>query len=303
MQNPAEPAAAVAVQRARSLIGLEEDHESVMSGTGEPQGNAQTNFRTNNLPNVVPNEQYVADSTQGWNDPNSLINRTGRWSPRLTYGLWIEPDRHIQVNSPFPDIISFLKEGSATFAGALFWRSMAISFAVGSALIRQHRSGGQQPRMLGNNILELPFRVDSADIVLKRVEARLSFHKHGTIEVNHPGRDQDGAIRLNHKIKTLLIENGVQVQDFLDVREVEKYLRHRFGLSSFARLEDGLKQHEGGTAARFVGRLVDELAPRAVCLGDGPRFRLRTLIEVANNVSSDLGQPIFTGPYQSKQDA
>ena len=295
-----EPVAAVAVQRARSLVGLEEHRKVDTYDASQVPGDNNDYLGTADLPNISSSEDYIAYSVEGWKDPNSLINSTGRYSPRLTYGLWIEPERPIQINDPFPDIVSFLREGYTTFAGTLFWRSMALSFAVGSAFLQQYRSGIQQQTVQENNILQLPFHVDNPDLVLKRVEARLSFHKYGTLEVGHPGRDQEGAIRLSHKILALLEEKGVQTKDFLDVREVVQFLRHRFGVFGFAQLETSLTRPKEGPRAVLANRLVDELAPRAICLGDGPRFRIGTLIEVVNKVSSDVGQQIFVGLHQSE---
>ncbi|KAK3374198.1 hypothetical protein B0T24DRAFT_289613 [Lasiosphaeria ovina] len=51
----------------------------------------------------------------------------GRLSPRLTYGLWFEPDRALKVVHAPPDIVPFLGEGVYSFGGAVFWTSASYA--------------------------------------------------------------------------------------------------------------------------------------------------------------------------------
>ena len=58
-------------------------------------------------------------------DP-SLISG-GRMSPRMTYGLWFDPDRSIRVVHPPRDIVPYVGDGLSTLAGAIFWTGMGYS--------------------------------------------------------------------------------------------------------------------------------------------------------------------------------
>ncbi|KAK5656700.1 hypothetical protein OQA88_4246 [Cercophora sp. LCS_1] len=51
----------------------------------------------------------------------------GRMSPRLTYGLWFEPDRAIRIVQPPTDIIPYVGDNMRSLAGAIFWTGMGFS--------------------------------------------------------------------------------------------------------------------------------------------------------------------------------
>lgn len=50
--------------------------------------------------------------------------------PRLTYGLWFEPERNLVAVTPPPDIMPYLEEAAKTFAGILFWRTLTTVFSI-----------------------------------------------------------------------------------------------------------------------------------------------------------------------------
>ncbi|KAK1760156.1 hypothetical protein QBC47DRAFT_355367 [Echria macrotheca] len=59
--------------------------------------------------------------------PSPTLSSNGRMSPRMTYGLWFEPDRNIRIVQPPQDIIPYVGEGMRTLAGAIFWTGMGHS--------------------------------------------------------------------------------------------------------------------------------------------------------------------------------
>ena len=63
---------------------------------------------------------------------------------------------------------------------------MAVSLAFGTVLPRTARSSKERVSASEHRILSLPFRFVGIDTVLKCVEARLSFWKYGTLEINRP---------------------------------------------------------------------------------------------------------------------
>ena len=297
-QDPAKPKLRTVLQDAKRLVDSQENQQTRPAKSPTQPIIEQDRPDVDNTSSSQPNEYPTTEVTENWRDSNSLINRTGRFSPRLTYGLWLEPERHIHINSPPPDIVPFLGPGADTFGAAVYWRAMGIAFATGKKLQQQ---GGEVQRFLQpieDQILAIPFHIDGVDTLLKRVEARLWYRRYGTLDIEHPGRDPDTAIRLHHKVLALLKERAVPVHEFLGMQDVESYLRHRLGVSEFAKLETALTGHQDGPAAILATRLVGALAPLAICLGDGPRLRMQTMVDTVNSIAAGTYHVLFAGPLQ-----
>ncbi|KXH34820.1 hypothetical protein CSAL01_00401 [Colletotrichum salicis] len=61
-------------------------------------------------------------------DPSTSSERrlrpSGRASPRLDYGLWVDTDRLIRILEPPLDIVPYLGPGMHTLAGCIFWSTI-----------------------------------------------------------------------------------------------------------------------------------------------------------------------------------
>ncbi|KAK0720148.1 hypothetical protein B0H67DRAFT_552379 [Lasiosphaeris hirsuta] len=55
------------------------------------------------------------------------VGGDARMSPRMTYGLWFEPDRAIRIVQPPRDIVPYVGDGMRSLAGAIFWAGMGFS--------------------------------------------------------------------------------------------------------------------------------------------------------------------------------
>ncbi len=62
-------------------------------------------------------------------------------SPRLTYGLWFEPDRAIRIVHPPRDIVPYVGDGMRSFAGAIFWTGMGLSLKALRTVIQARYRG------------------------------------------------------------------------------------------------------------------------------------------------------------------
>ncbi|KAK4446607.1 hypothetical protein QBC34DRAFT_146809 [Podospora aff. communis PSN243] len=65
--------------------------------------------------------QLAAPTSPPYQTTSSDSSRSGRVSPRLTYGLWFEPDRAIRIVHPPHDIMPYVGEGMRSLAGTVFW--------------------------------------------------------------------------------------------------------------------------------------------------------------------------------------
>ena len=218
----------------------------------------------------------------------SSLNPTGRFSPRLTYGIMGmgDPNRTMQFNNPPPDIVHYLQETTTTLAKALFWRAMETALRTGLELQRQFQQERQVHQHVQRHILALPFLVDGIDIVLKRIEFRLLFFQQGTVEIDHPGRDPTGAIQLHRRILMRMEQQKVSQDGYLNAQEAEAFLLHQLGALMPTSFAPSMTSSNRVPSSSAMDSLVNLLAMRTVCLGDGPRWRHQTLIEAIQETVS-----------------
>ncbi|KAK0629557.1 hypothetical protein B0T17DRAFT_653174 [Bombardia bombarda] len=85
-------------------------------------------------------ESAINATTSASTSASSGSTTSGRISPRLTYGLWIEPDRALRMVSPPRDIVPYLGDGIHTLAGALYWAGLRYGRSALQAVMSSHNN-------------------------------------------------------------------------------------------------------------------------------------------------------------------
>jgi len=85
--------------------------------------------------------QLTASASPSYHQAQSDTSSGGRMSPRLSYGLWFEPDRAIRIVHPPHDIVPYVGEGMRSLAGAIFWTGMGFSLGAFRTIINARLRG------------------------------------------------------------------------------------------------------------------------------------------------------------------
>ncbi|GJC91282.1 hypothetical protein ColKHC_00108 [Colletotrichum higginsianum] len=169
-------------------------YQSVMVGSGNmlgkgPAGGAPAPFpfggyqaRLQSNLDEVPGSQNDENGTGG-QQPGY---QSGRMSPRLSYGLFLERPLFRLTNPPV-DIMPFL-ESNKTLASVLFWTGLVWGFKLLQAAI----GGNEQAVATANKIFGEIAPMTPKRIVLNGIHARIKFRNMGYIESDHPGYDPEG---------------------------------------------------------------------------------------------------------------
>jgi hypothetical protein len=217
--------------------------------------------------------------------------QTGRSSPRLTYGLWWEPERPVWTNDPPPDIMPFLTSSYAQpFACTLFWRTLVTGHAVISAW---HRiPPDQRPQRLTDlvqQIFEPTLLFHPADGIVAGFHARLSYKKHGYIETGHPGGRFEVNPHQGEPVTEYIIRQGRDIRIFLNQWATQDFVRQMIGDALFKQVEQGiLSGDEQSKEYQFGVKFGQRLSLRATCFGDGARYPIHAIREVLGGLMTEI---------------
>ncbi|KAH8676390.1 hypothetical protein BX600DRAFT_432900 [Xylariales sp. PMI_506] len=204
---------------------------------------------------------------------------TGRMSPRLTYGLWLEPDSGIQLPSPPSQLLPYLGRGEHTLAGVLFWNTVEL----GMSLLDGSRCDNSTPqqrdpircRALVNIMFGMCFRIESPNSVIKRIRLKLELRKHGRM-----GRyDHDASARLHALVLRDLAQRGESLHSYLSPLEVVDYIQKGCTRGTLEWLDYLAKARGSQDGMHAMTTFVEALTSRGILFGDGPRFRIEAVQE------------------------
>jgi hypothetical protein len=218
----------------------------------------------------------------------------GRMSPRLTYGLWFEPDRFMQLSHAPPDLMPYLGDGERTFAGMLFWGTSEL----GCWLLNYHTTTARRlnPGLAGSwgsatlvqAIFGMYFGIVQPESVIKCIRAKLELRKHGIMDMY----DHDAVARLRHLVSQEVVRRVDSVRNYLGVLEVADYIRQRCVDGTLEGLDGAARNQDGIWSTTFVSELVKQLALQSVMFGDGPRFRVDAVNEILRtSLAESLARP------------
>ncbi|KAL5610806.1 hypothetical protein FOBRF1_006923 [Fusarium oxysporum] len=218
--------------------------------------------------------EYSAENGQ---QPGYL---TGRMSPRLGYGLWLERPV-FRVNNPPLDIVPYL-EANTTLSSVIFWSGLLW----GSNLLRAALDGNSEAVATAHKVFDEIVPMKSDRRVLDGIHARLMFRKQGYVTSDHPGYDPEGGMRMQDMMVRTCAANGTPLESFLRPDGVEDLLRSRLG-EGYQVIELGLQGLGSSEDLSRVRRLIDMMIRSSVCLGDGPRLRFEATVQIIETWSNN----------------
>ncbi|KAI0449380.1 hypothetical protein F5B21DRAFT_509241 [Xylaria acuta] len=238
----------------------------------------------------------------------STSQSSGRLSPRLDYGIWVDSRRATKVSNPPHQIMPFLGAGRWTFAGQLYWACADYMISLCRLVTTPHTptswfgdlSHSPNPREAEDRVWDLlqhssPLR--NVRLAQALVEAQRAYRDVGWIPGDSPvvtsGEGQEDTTTLLCKeVEADYASRGYDLSAWMTISQLEGHMRRQLGTAAFERLEraavavaaangPALKAvDDGGVLAvhdeevKGITRLlIKNLAESYRCFGDGPRWR------------------------------
>ncbi|KAK4211490.1 hypothetical protein QBC37DRAFT_12574 [Rhypophila decipiens] len=238
----------------------------------------------------------------------------GRVSPRLTYGIWFEPDRFIRVINPPSDILPYLGPNINTLAGAIYWAGLGYGFTVLKEVLRmraqtaavassllQNPGPGSDPlpivtRLFGHSIKAAGPDADGEQILHDVIHARFTWRKQGYIPGDHPGADPE----ITRKLFSKVVEDFKTVPFPTPTSKISLQQRQQKSRrnSSDVITNRGVEDLDGQTTSDRTSNLESstnpEQAPEAVYTVKEDISNWLTPAEIESYVRSRLDAPVPT---------
>ena len=219
--------------------------------------------------------------------PGESVRRShsGRLSPRLDYGLWLDPDRFLKIFEPPTDIRPYIGPGMYTVAGHIAWACLDYGHAcLREAIMMIEMHDGMHRGDLGSSLppgsaarrafdLSLRHSKPLHDItyIMALVEARMEFRRLGYMQSDSSGADESTRQIMEERVSGELHSKGVKMDQWWSALEIEAHVRQRLGILEFSAFQTALCNQEA-TETQLMMPLAQTLAHRGVCFGDGPRW-------------------------------
>ncbi|KAM0329502.1 hypothetical protein ACHAQA_004811 [Verticillium albo-atrum] len=228
------------------------------------------------LPSQPRHSQEPMPQTYGYISPYSAGSvddhqppsyQTGRLSPRLGFGLWLERPV-LRVRDPPADIVPYLDMDRASLPSVIFWSGMAWAGRV----LQEALDGNPEAAATTQAILGDIVMVESDEVLLQSIQARLSFHRRGYVDADHPGYDPDIGRRVHSLTARLSAAKGLPLETFLRPEDVEGLSRLRLG-EDYGMVERALRGSGSPRDMSRVRLLIEAMIRSSACVGGGPRWR------------------------------
>lgn len=219
---------------------------------------------------------------------------SGRLSPRLDYGIWIDSGRAMRSNKPPREIIPFIGAGRYTFAGQLYWacgeylislcRLVTAPYSP-SQWFNDHidwRPNPQQAEERIWSVLRHSPPVQNVRLAQALAEAQCEYRDTGYIQGDSPASNDNIGAMIRQEVEADYVARGHDLRTWMTISELEKHVRRQLGSEAFTRLEraiaPGSEAVDDGLApdsdVRAISKLlIKNLAESFICFGDGPRWR------------------------------
>lgn len=249
------------------------------------------------------NQETLRDlSTKSFRQPSVCHNNSGRFSPRLDYGMWIDPDRFVRIIEPPEDIRPYVGSKKHTVAGRIAWACLDYGYAcLQEAMMYQ-----MSPRVLAaehvnddDDVLFLSIPSDSAcrrlfnlslrhskplhdiEYILALVEARMEFRNMGYMRSNTRGSDEISRQVMQDCVLNGLRARGVRMEKWWTALDIEVYIQQRMGILEFSSFQAALYD-EQAPQTELMMPLAQTLAHQGVCFGDGPRWNAANVMTLVD---------------------
>ncbi|KAI8626375.1 hypothetical protein F5Y19DRAFT_227909 [Xylariaceae sp. FL1651] len=229
--------------------------------------------------------------------PSQSPLRSGRLSPRLDYGIWVDASRAVRIAQPPVEIIPFLGAGRYTFAGQLYWACADYIISLCRVVTAPNSpspwfNGRPQERPNPREAEHRLWRVLQHTPPLRNVrlaqalaEAQREYRDHGFIWGDSPASNPDVGVLLRKEIESNYAARGDDLSVWMTITQLEKHMQRQLGDEAFSRLDKAMARFTTCVEAAgeesaadpdvcaVVKLLIKNLAESYTCFGDGPRWR------------------------------
>jgi len=259
-----------------------------------------------------PNVSERQVHSRAWNPYSTASrrksgSRSGRLSPRLDYGIWIDASSAVRVYDPSPAIVPFLGTGRYKFAGQVFWACTDYLISLCRVATKPcspcewfdnshgHRPSPKEAEARVWNIIQHTPPIGSVRLALTLAEAQLEFRDNGHIYGDSPVSDRETVTLLQRDLEAKYAALGKDMSVWMNVMELERHVRQKLGNEAFGRLERAIAAYNtrvpgpigeeslaNPEVCMVVRLLIKNLAESYVCFGDGPRWRVDSVSALFN---------------------
>ncbi|KAI0546884.1 hypothetical protein F4679DRAFT_399370 [Xylaria curta] len=239
---------------------------------------------------------------------SSTSQSSGRLSPRLDYGIWVDSGRATKVSVPPHEIVPFLGPGRWTFAGQLYWACADYMISLCRIVTSPHMptpwfgdpSRCPSPREAEDRVWDLLQHsppIHSVRLAQALAEAQRAYRDTGWIPGDSPvvpcGEEgEDIGTLLRKEIEADYAARGHDLSAWMTISQLEGHMRRQLGAAAFEKLEratvavavansPAVRVADNGEIVavhdedvRTITRvLIRNLAESYTCFGDGPRWK------------------------------
>ncbi|KAI0977616.1 hypothetical protein F4678DRAFT_20040 [Xylaria arbuscula] len=232
----------------------------------------------------------------------SMSSTSGRLSPRLDYGIWIDPSRTVKVSKPPAEIVPFIGAGRYTFSGQLYWACTEYLISLCRAVTTPHlqtawfacstnsRPTPQEAEHRLGRVLQHTPPMPSVRLAQALAESQREYRDSGYMAGDSPACSDEVCSLWREQLSVAYVERGSDLSVWMNLTELERHVRQQLGYEAFSRLESTIAAcciTHTSTAidqeVRAVVRLLmKNLAESYTCFGDGPRWRTDTVSALFN---------------------
>ncbi|KAI0205334.1 hypothetical protein F4808DRAFT_280908 [Astrocystis sublimbata] len=239
-------------------------------------------------------------------ESNSVDTRqtSGRFSPRLDYGIWVDAGRATSVPTPPILLMPFLGAGRYTFAGQIWWACVDYMTSLFHHATSAHApatwlsdiSHSPSPREAEVRVWDLLQHspaLHNLSLAQALAEAARSWRDVGWLsgdspEVLHGDGWDDVSTLLGKKVEADYASRGDDLSAWMTIPELEGHMRCQLGAAAFERLERAaiavaavnspdigieVTAFHNEEVKALTRLLMKNLAESYMCFGDGPRWK------------------------------
>ncbi|KAK1724127.1 uncharacterized protein BDZ83DRAFT_563736, partial [Colletotrichum acutatum] len=204
-------------------------------------------------------------------NPSSTSERrlraSGRSSPRLDYGLWVDTDRLIRILEPPLDIIPYLGPGMHTLAGCIFWSTMNYTVDLWDA----------RPSPPAIKALDRMFshskQLTDRKYLLSLAQARIDYKNKGYMFRKLSDQFAERAcVEIDQLVRDECEKKGRPSRYWKTPEEVAGNILNQITTDQAVRMQAVAEGKGTPSDGEMMQALVGWLSQNFVCFGDGPRW-------------------------------
>ncbi|OAG38516.1 hypothetical protein AYO21_07338 [Fonsecaea monophora] len=246
-------------------------------------------------------EPTVTDRDTGQSLLQLSQPRSGRFSPRLDYGIWLDPERFLKIVDPPLDIRPYIGARKHTVAGRIAWAALDYGYAClqeammtsqpATTFTASTATGARKskadwltllpPESAGRRAFDRSLRhstpLHDVAYMMDLVAARIEFRQQGYMRANTRGADEIARQAMAGSVAAELRVRGVRMDQWWSALDIEAHVQTEMGVWDFAAWQMALcggNQETNNSHAELIMPLVESLGHSGVCFGDGPRWHV-----------------------------